>query len=60
MGKRSRERLPGATRRALLDSRPACKEGSSMDPTRWPHAPNARALVRQESDELHENPGAGG
>jgi hypothetical protein len=31
-----------------------------MDPTRLPHAPNALALVRQESDDLHENPGAGG
>jgi hypothetical protein len=28
-----------------------------MDPTRWRHALNPRALVRQESDDLHENPG---
>ena len=27
-----------------------------MDPTRWPHAPNARILARQESDDLHEEP----
>ena len=60
MGKRSRERLPGATRRALLDSRPACKEGSCMDPTLWPQAPNARALVRPESDDLHERQGTVG
>ena len=25
-----------------------------MDPTRWPHAPNALALARQGSDDLHE------
>jgi len=24
----------------LLDSRPACKEGSRMDPTRLPHTPH--------------------
>jgi hypothetical protein len=27
----------------LLDSRPACKEGSCMDPTRLPHAPHPLA-----------------
>src|SRR5713101_9775317 len=35
----------------LLDSRPACKEGSCMDPTRLPHAPYAPRFgdgVRQE------------
>jgi hypothetical protein len=31
-----------------------------MDPTRWPHAPNVLALVRQTSNDLHENPGAAG
>ena len=28
-----------------------------MDTTRWPHAPNARTLVRQKPDDLHEKPG---
>ena len=43
MGKRSLEGLPGATRRALLNSRPACKEGSCVDQTRFPHAPHPLA-----------------
>jgi hypothetical protein len=28
-----------------------------MDPTRWPHAPNALALIRQKSHDLRKNPG---
>jgi hypothetical protein len=31
-----------------------------MDPTRWPHAPYARAVAQQEPTDLDEGQGAGG
>jgi hypothetical protein len=38
---------PCSARHPLLDSRPACEEGSCMDPARFPHAPHPLAADSQ-------------
>ena len=40
----------------LLDSRQPARRAHTMDPTRWPYAPNSPALAQQEpTDRLDEN-----